>query len=161
MTTDVCPDMLALIVRAADGSLDEQGSHLLAAHTSTCATCREALASQVLVHDLLAAPRSVATSAGFTARVMAALGRESWMEVFDFRRWTWRLAPVAAAVAVAAYAVLGSARARSAGTSAIVPDVPVASALMSDAVDQHELVSLMLFASPDESLTSALKADAR
>ena len=87
----------------------------------------------------------------------------SWLDRLDFRAWTWRLAPVAAALLLVTWVVLrgtGSATtdtpAVSAGSS-FDGDLPVAVALWDDSVSESSLLSLMLRASANDRLADSLK----
>jgi hypothetical protein len=162
VTSEPCAAYQPLLIRAADGSIDAAGQRELAAHTTVCAVCREALADQASAHAALAARPVTRASDAFADRVAAGISADGWFDVFDFRRLTWRLAPVAAATALVAYTVL-VLRAVPIDTTDVSDssEVPVSAALMSDSVAANDLVSLMLFASPDEPLTSALQETAQ
>ena len=104
-----CVEYESLILRAVDGCLDSDQQSLLDAHMATCATCREALADQRTLATLVATAFDVEPSAGFRVRVLAGLEpAETWFDRLDFRRWTWRISPVAAGLALAAWLVASS-----------------------------------------------------
>ena len=155
-----CADRTGLIVRAADGALDEAGLATLEAHLSNCDRCRAALEAQRLAHALLADWPQTAAAPDFSARVLAAIDRErGWLEAWDFRRWTWRVSPVAAALALTAYLTVAHSSAAVEATpvaSAVEP--PVSAALWSDEVSESDLLSLLLTASPDDPLAAAVEA---
>jgi anti-sigma factor RsiW len=114
-----CRDRIGLIVRAADGSLDADGRAALDAHLETCAACREALEGQRAARAALAAWPEAMALPDFSARVMARLERDrNWLELLDFRRWSWRLSPVVAALAIAAYVTVDQTSAAVAQSSA-------------------------------------------
>jgi anti-sigma factor RsiW len=163
-----CAGFEALIARAADGSLDGADAGRLESHLETCATCREALAWQVEARDLLAARPPLEASASFRARVQQAVRAEadrpqSLAELLDFRRWTWRLAPVAAALGLAAALGVGmpgaddltgslSTGAQTELMSDSAAALPVSAALYSTNVTESSLLSMMLVASVDDTL---------
>jgi anti-sigma factor RsiW len=157
---EACGAWVGLIVRAADGALDEADQGRLDAHLRTCAHCGAALARQREAHDALAAWPVTEASPEFTARLLVALDEDQrGLARWDFRRWTWRLAPLAAALALVAYVVVGQTAAvlaEPAGTLAAT-DPPVSAAIWSESVSEGDLVSLLLTASPDDSLTDALE----
>jgi anti-sigma factor RsiW len=153
-----CDDQVGLIVRAADGALDEVGRIRLEAHMTTCERCRAALEAQRLAHALLADWPETMAAPDFPARVLARLRRHrSGFDDWDFRRWTWRLSPLVAALALAAYLTVAQTSTTAVSTLAIDPDVPVSAALWSEEVSESDLLSLMLTASPDDSLATAVE----
>lgn len=105
MTCELAEPLLA---RAADGTLDAEGSRRLARHLEGCADCREALAAQRAVRSVLAGRPAADVRPGFAARVMAHLpdpergAAAGWLDALNWRAWTLRLAPVAGALFVAA-----------------------------------------------------------
>jgi anti-sigma factor RsiW len=159
VNAEPCPAYLPLVVRAGDGSLDADRHGELLAHIMGCSACRTALEEQSAAHVALATRPATRASAGFVDRVMIGIPRETWLDVFDFRRLTWRLAPVALMVAVLAYSLVaaGAAPAQAPAQSTDAADVPVSAALMSEGVSGGELVPLMLFANPEASLFIALQ----
>jgi anti-sigma factor RsiW len=164
MTLDACREFESLLVRAADDALDDAGQAALDAHLATCAACRTALADQRLVRSSLAARPPLRAQPDFAARVDAAIEADrSWLDRLDFRTWTWRLAPVAAAMSLVTWAVLrGSAGAAmdtpaATAASAFDGDLPVAAALWDDSVSDASLLSLMFRASANDTLADSLK----
>lgn len=181
MTTDTCRDIEGLLARAGDGALDAGGRQRLQTHLDACASCRAAVDEQRAAHDLLSALAiaDAGPALGFKTRVMAHVAdihadvsqRPSWSEWLDCRRWTWRLAPVALVLVVAAFEVAGqnssnpTADANAERTSPAAEtfslssgsDVTVASSLWLDDVTDGDVVSLMLRAGADDSLVDALK----
>jgi anti-sigma factor RsiW len=153
-----CTDRLSLIVRAADGALDAPERAALDAHLPTCPRCRAALDAQRLVHALLATWPETTAAPGFSARVLARLDRDrSWLEGWDFRRWTWRMSPLVATLALVAYVIVAQTAASAGdGSAAIDPEVPVSAALWSDEVSDADLLSLLLTARPDDPLAEAV-----
>jgi anti-sigma factor RsiW len=163
VTRDVCPEWIPLIARAGDDSLSAPERARLEQHLATCHACRLAVVDQHQVHELLAARPPDRAPLGFRSRVLASIDQEaraSWWDRLDFRAWTWRLAPVTAALGVLAYAY-----GTSSGTELSIGDplaaetssATVAASLVSDDVTAGDALSLMLFADPDASLEDALK----
>lgn len=107
-----CDEAARAAMRQASGRLDAAEARRLQAHLDGCPGCRAAVAGQDDVAAVLSARPDAAAPLGFAARVMARLDRPpTWLEVIDWRRWTVRLAPVAAAFAVVAAVELGPAEA--------------------------------------------------
>src|SRR5687767_15827600 len=117
---DDCAAIEPLLVREAEGTStfnprgprDLRGDAVrLDAHLKECASCRAALADQRAMRELLRELPVDGARLGFDTRVMAAIlaevaGRSaSWMDTLDFRRWTWRPVPVAAALAIASFLI--------------------------------------------------------
>lgn len=162
--TDRCDDLIPALLRAADGTLPAGEQARLDAHLATCAACAEALADQRAMRGVLAATASTPVVTHVGARVMATLREEartaapaaSWLDVLDWRRWTWRLAPLAAALALA---VAGVSRT---DAQAITPETvsedtgaqPVSTALFSGDVSGADLLTLLLNASADQALAT-------
>ena len=104
---------------------------------------------------------------GFERRVMAAIRAEAegrarnWIDNLDFRRWTWRLVPIAAALALASFVVSGNDQADdvtdAASVNTSVDALPVSSALWSESVSESSLLSLMLTANADDTLSKYRK----
>lgn len=167
--TDNCAAFTSALVRAADGSASAQEQSQLEAHLATCAGCAAALADQRAVHAWLSSDLAevAGASLGFDTRVMAAVRAEaqsrarSWLDSLDFRRWTFRLVPVAAALALAAMVVSGTEASGEIDTpvtnTATADTTPVSSALWSDSVSGSSLLSLMLSASADDALDTYRK----
>lgn len=110
-----CAEHRSWLAAKADGSLDADRVRLLDRHLADCDGCRRALADQMRVHDALAATPMVHPREGFSTRVHGRLAATpGWLELADFRVWTLRIAPVAAAVALLAMLWAGP---RSGGTS--------------------------------------------
>lgn len=166
---DDCAAIRALLVRAAEVPLLGAGDDArLSAHLEGCPSCRAELAEQRAMRELLQSYPLEGARLGFDARVMGAIraegeGREgNWLGSLDFRRWTWRLVPVAAALALAS--VMVSQTDTTAGltgdetTLAATADaLPVSSALWSESVSESSLLSLMLTANADDTLSNYRK----
>lgn len=161
MTTDPCSDFVALLVHAADDSLPDLAERArLDRHLETCAACRQAHADQRASRAWLARRLPVEASPALRARVRAAIDRETPATTgIDFRRWTWRLAPLAAACALAA--VWGVARTGAATELADASLLPVSAALFSEDASDTSILSLMLRASADDALADYWKETSR
>ncbi len=159
--THHCDDLIPSLVRAADGSLGElsaQEQAALMAHLATCAACAEALADQQAMRQALVALADAPQSTYVGTRVMAHLRAErpatTWLDSLDWQRWTWRLVPVATALAI----VVGSV-AQTTATEAVVAveattGLPASSALVTGEVGGTDLLSLLLNASADSTLST-------
>ena len=167
---DDCAAIAPLLVRAAEGdtSLSVGDNARVNVHVEGCPSCRAELADQRAMRGLLQSYPVQGARLGFDARVMAAIraereGRESnWLGGLDFRRWTWRLVPVAAALALAS--VMVSRTDTNAGLTvdetalaASADALPVSSALWSESVSESLLLSLMLTANADDTLSNYRK----
>jgi len=164
--TDHCEEMTTLLARAADDALVAGDAARLDAHLATCPSCREALADQRAMRELMQTYPVQGARLGFDTRVMAAIRAEaegrarSWIDSLDFRRWTWRLVPVAAALAltVAVVTERDSVVSQTSDDTSITSEaaeddaLPVSSALWSESVSESSLLSLMLTASADDTL---------
>jgi predicted anti-sigma-YlaC factor YlaD len=122
-----CIDAEPLIARYADdeSSLPSGVRGALVAHFAGCARCRAVLDEQREVAALLRGRLPVNPKPGLPARVSARIDREdgaetgdaeTWLGLANWRRWTVTLAPLAAALVVAAYIDLGSTRSSSTST---------------------------------------------
>ena len=162
--TDHCTAFISLLVRVADGTASAQEQSQVHTHIATCASCAAALDDQRGVHAWLQSQPVTGASLGFDTRVMASIRAEAegrsrgWLDSLDFRRWTWRLVPVAAALSLVAVGVTrtnasGQAETTPAVSSASATDtLPVSAALWSDTVSESSLLSLMLSANADDAL---------
>ncbi len=98
-----CDDFIPLLVREAEGRLDEGRRTELLAHLHRCSSCREALAAQREVASALRSRPDAQPSERFAARVAAAIGQQaSWVTLADWRWLSMRVVPVAAALLLAA-----------------------------------------------------------
>lgn len=143
-----CDDYVSLLVRAADDSLDPDGRARLDEHLPTCEACRAALETQQLAHVMLSDAFEVDPPLGFTTRVVAHIEpRTGWLDRLDFRRWTWRISPVAAGLILVAWIVAAGSETTSASASIDVVSatdagVEADAVRWSDAGDGPDLVSL-------------------
>jgi predicted anti-sigma-YlaC factor YlaD len=98
-----CDLVLELLARDAAGRADAGARAAIEEHVGACSACREAREAQAAVVAILAAVPEAPLPVGFAARLSARLDdRASWIDLFDWRRWTLRLAPLAAALLIAA-----------------------------------------------------------
>jgi anti-sigma factor RsiW len=107
----LCNDVASFIARRADehASLDTAIRARVDAHLESCASCRAALDTQRAVSARLRMRPADRLSPHFASRLAARLDDASgWFGIADWRRWTLRLAPVAAALALATYLGLGA-----------------------------------------------------
>jgi hypothetical protein len=110
MKTTNCADIVQFIARRADDgeSIDTAVRADVDAHLSACEACRAALETQRSVSAVLRLRPVDRVSPGFAARLAERLDEASgWFGIADWRAWTLRLAPVAAALALATYLGLG------------------------------------------------------
>jgi hypothetical protein len=92
-------------------------------------------------------------------RVREAIEREqSWTNVIDFRRWTWRLFPIAAAVALVTALGAWQLTPGATGTTGQLDDLTAAAALYTSDVPDTSVLSLMLRAQPDAQLATYLES---
>jgi anti-sigma factor RsiW len=164
---DDCATITPLLMRAAEGRPLPGDETRLNAHLEGCPLCRAALAEQREVRELLRSHPVEGAAWGFETRVMAAVRAEaerragSWLNNLDFRRWTLRLVPVAAALALAS-AVISDREATGdpgteTATTVSADALPVSSALWSESVSESSLLSLMLTANADDTLSTYRK----
>ena len=100
-----CDSMLPLLLRAVDGTIGA-GRAELDRHLASCASCREALAEQTTVSRLLAQMPMPRATPGFAAAVRERVApRAGLLDLFNWRAWSLRLAPVAALLGILAWAL--------------------------------------------------------
>lgn len=98
-----CDDVGPLLLRRLDGRLEADDRHRLESHLAQCAACREELEAQQGVATALASRPPSGASMAFVGRVMAAVEEDrDWFAVLNWRAWTFRLVPVAAALVLVA-----------------------------------------------------------
>jgi hypothetical protein len=105
-----CAEAARHLSRRADGGpLDASIGAALDAHLNECPDCRDTLAAQRLVADTLRRRPADTVPSQFASTLRQKLDRvdqeRSWIDLADWRVWTVRLAPVAAALALAAWLV--------------------------------------------------------
>ena len=106
-----CTDVAQHIARLADDpdALDAQTRATVEGHLDDCASCRAALDTQRAVSAFLKMRPADSLSPQFASRLAARLDDASgWFGIADWQAWTLRLAPVAAALALATYLGLGA-----------------------------------------------------
>ncbi len=107
----LCTDVAKHIARLADDpdALDAQTRATVDGHLDDCASCRAALDTQRAVSAWLKMRPADSLSPQFASRLAARLDDASgWFGIADWQAWTLRLAPVAAALALATYLGLGA-----------------------------------------------------
>ena len=163
-----CKQWTPALLRAADDRQDDSlEAERLAAHLHTCTECRQALAEQQAARRLLAARVDAPVPAGFAARVLSRIQETPrWMDLLSWRTWTYRLAPVAAALLLMAGLVVRSAAIQAppaaGGVEAVVDvwtygvdedgELPAYALLGQDGVSADRLLDAILSAAPDEAL---------
>jgi len=111
----LCDDAARFIARRADAPaslhevVDARTIADVDAHLESCTSCRAALETQRDVSAWLRVRPADRLSSDFASRLAARLDEASgWFGIADWRAWTLRLAPVAAALALATYLGLGA-----------------------------------------------------
>jgi predicted anti-sigma-YlaC factor YlaD len=98
-----CKDAEALMARRASGALETDDDAALVQHLRECGACRPLADDQALVARALTSRPEAAVPLGFTQRLSDRLDAEvNWADMLNWRMWTVRLAPVAAALMIAA-----------------------------------------------------------
>jgi hypothetical protein len=160
-TMNACPEFVDRLAPAAElappGAIDP----VLAAHLESCAGCRAALDVQRQVRSLLQSRPALAASPALRVRVREAIERDqSLIAGVDFRRWTWRLVPIAAAVALAT--VIGVTGAGNGlPDTAETSDLPVSASLYTPDVSAASALSLILHADVDDRLDAYVTPESR
>ena len=156
-----CDDVGPLLLRRLEGRLEGDDWHRLESHLQHCSACREELDGQQAVAAVLASRPSSGASPAFINRVMAAVEPErSWLDVLNWRAWTFRMAPVAAALALVAALGFGPTEAAEPlefvdlVAEWVVEDdaetLPPFALFWDDAVAEEALLEAVLTASSDE-----------
>jgi anti-sigma factor RsiW len=107
-----CETSESLILREVDGLLAAEELAALEAHAAGCEACRRRRQASLDVARALARRAEAPVPAGFAARVVARAFPEAppgLLDVINWRRWTARMLPVAAAFLVVAVVAGGSA----------------------------------------------------
>lgn len=152
------------IAQAADDSLAAEARLALDAHLATCEPCRASLSRQREARAILMA-RPIMPVRDLSAAIRAQLEAEqSWIDRLNinWRMWSLRVAPIAAALMVIAVMTVRSvdtatttaATETVATTAAADTSTPVVSALWSDGVSDDALLTLFLRAKPDDELSN-------
>lgn len=119
-----CVDVAPFIARRADApeTLDATILRAVDSHVAGCAACRAVLDEQRAVAGMLRMRPANDVSVRFGAQLSARLEDASgWFGIADWRRWTLRLTPIAAALALATYLGLGTTSQAPASVPAAVP----------------------------------------
>ena len=100
-----CDEAGPLLLRRLEGRLEGDEGHPLERHLEQCETCRETLEVQRRVAAVLSSRPVAEAPLGFAGRVMANLepvsGGAGWpgaLDALNWRVWTLRFAPAAAAL---------------------------------------------------------------
>jgi hypothetical protein len=99
-----CNETTPYLVRLTDDreTIDAALRARLDSHLESCASCRTALETQRAVSAVLRMRPADRVSPEFSHRLAARLDEATgWFGIADWRAWTLRLAPVAAALALA------------------------------------------------------------
>jgi len=148
-----------LIAQAADDSLSPDRRRELDAHLTACADCRTQLAAQREMRALLMA-RPILPVRDLSAAIRATLEAEQpWIDRLNinWRIWSLRVAPVAAAIAVVAVLLIRAVDTTTPNDTAAAStesSASVASALWTGDVSEDTLVTLLLHANPEDALSS-------
>jgi hypothetical protein len=158
---NACPEFVERLARAAEMPPGGAVEPALSAHLETCAGCRAALEAQRQIRSMLQARPVLAASPALRVRVREAIERDQPLFAgVDFRRWTWRLVPVAAAMALAtALGVTGAGG--GAPDTAEAGALPVSASLYTSDVSAASALSLMLRADADASLDAYVTPESR
>ena len=150
-----CVDRHRMLARLADvtaadaPTVGERAE--LEAHLAECAACRDALAEQRLVSTLLRSRPELVPSAAFARQLASRLDDASgWLGILDWQVWTFRLAPVAVVLALAALFAGTSATSDvspatiDTWTRSVAESSPGASAVWQDGTSPDSLIETML-----------------
>jgi hypothetical protein len=152
-----CEEAGPMIAAAIDDALEPSRRLLLDAHVRICPACRAALADQRLVRTILSSTPLVDPPPDFVARVNARIDDTAgWFGLTDFRLWTLRIAPAAAALAL--IGVLGLAQ--SLWPASTSPDTSGQSAARSVSFSPTSDADWQRDVTPDALLDAALNASA-
>lgn len=161
-----CKEAEALIARRADGALETDDGVALARHLRECNACRPLAEDQAIVVRALTARPKANVPLGFAGRLSDRLDAEvSWADMLNWRTWTVRLAPVAAALIIAAAATAERVTAADpidlaqvAETWAIDPELtelPTTALFWQAEVSADSMLEAVLTADPDDPLLEA------
>ena len=161
-----CDTLLPLVLQAAENrehELSAPDQERLTTHLAACAECRRAVDDQRAVRSVLTARVDAEPPSDLASRVLSQVNTgASWTELFRWRTWTLRLAPVAAALVLWAVTIGGGASesSQSVGLSDITeswaftePEIdarPAFTLLGQDDVSGGELLDAFLSAEPDD-----------
>ncbi len=156
-----CDEAGPLLLRRLAGRLEADEGPPLERHLEQCETCRETLGAQRRVAVLLSSRPVAEAPVGFSGRVMTNLEPvPGWLDTLNWRVWTFRLAPVAAALMVVAALGFGPTEAAEPMEfSDLVAEwvvdedaegLPAFSLLWREEVTDDALLEAVLTADPDE-----------
>ena len=156
-----CDDVGPLLLRRLDGRLEVDEGARLERHLVQCEACRETLDAQRHVAAMLSSRPAAEVPLGFAGRVMANLEPvPGWLDALNWRVWTFRLAPVAAALMVVAVLGFGPTEAAEPLEFSdlvaewVIEDdaegLPAFSLLWQEEVTDDTLLEAVLTADPDE-----------
>lgn len=156
-----CDEAGLLLLRRLEGRLEAGEEQPLERHLEQCETCRETLETQRRVAAVLSSRPVAEAPPGFAGRVMAELEPvPGWLDALNWRVWTFRLAPVAAALMVVAVLGFGPTEAAEPMEfSDLVAEwvveeagegLPAFSLLWQEGVSGDTLLEAVLTADPDE-----------
>lgn len=99
-----CDQAARLILDAVDDAIDPESSARLNRHLNGCPTCRADLDAQMLVRQILAERPADMLPQGFSERLAGRLDGTpaTWYQQANWRAWSIRLLPIAAALLLAA-----------------------------------------------------------
>ncbi len=157
----LCDEAGPLLLRRLEGRLEPDEGQSLERHLEQCETCRETLDVQRRVAAVLSSRPVAEVPLGFAGRVMANLEPvPGWLDALNWRVWTFRLAPVAAALLVVAALGFGPTEAAEPlEFSDLVAEwvveedaegLPAFSLLWQEEVTDDALLEAVLTADPDE-----------
>ena len=157
----LCDEAGPLLLRRLEGRLEPDEGQSLERHLEQCETCRETLDVQRRVAAVLSSRPMAEVPLGFAGRVMANLEPvPGWLDALNWRVWTFRLAPVAAALLVVAALGFGPTEAAEPlEFSDLVAEwvveedaegLPAVSLLWQEEVTDDALLEAVLTADPDE-----------
>ena len=157
----LCDEAGPLLLRRLEGRLEPDEGQSLERHLEQCETCRETLDVQRRVAAVLSSRPVAEVPLGFAGRVMANLEPvPGWLDALNWRVWTFRLAPVAAALLVVAALGFGPTEAAEPlEFSDLVAEwvveedaegLPAVSLLWQEEVTDDALLEAVLTADPDE-----------
>ena len=165
-----CTEATRLILSRVDGRVDTDERNRLDDHLRQCDGCRAEADGQAAVASVLASRPALGVSAGFTYRVVGRIQPAvGLLDIADWRKWTWRLSPIAAALLLASLLVparqsVTPASAQAAGdvnlTSVMETwaaggtstSLPVTALFWQQNVSNDSLLTAVLAASPDATI---------